>query len=504
MIEPIMYFGIGFLVAALIGLVIVPLVHGRAVRLTMRRLEAATPLSMAEIQADKDQLRAEFAMSTRRLEMSVEQLKAKTTSQFAELGKKGDAINRLKMELGEKTAAIFALEARDKALRDQLRATEEEVAAKTGIMHEAERTLSDKEAELAKLVGALDERSTLADSQKVEIDHAQDPGRDAERTARRRQRRTQGRGRPPRRRAGRAQSRDAGIWPKSARGSKISAAASPSSSSNWRRRPRRPNCSASRAQDLETRLGEQVAAARAKRIRTQPAAQRDCSPRARPKTTCAPPSPSCDEPHQPPRSRQLKTEKAQLQSDLSRTTDERDRLARDLGSMKREAEENWAAERVENALLRERINDVAAEVARLASALEGPNSPIDAILAAETARDRASDRSAGRRTRRARRQTAISPTASARCRAMPRACRTATSRRAAISSRPASLDTSSSALLISPGRHGRALSSAGERSLHTGEVVGSIPTAPTIRRGCRPRYNFSPLLSQCMTILSSV
>ena len=170
MIEPIMYFGIGFLVAALLGLVIIPLVHGRAVRLTMRRLEAATPLSMAEIHADKDQLRAEFAMSTRRLEMSVEQLKAKTTSQFAELGKKGDAINRLKMELGEKTTAIFALEARDKALRDQLRATEDEVSAKTSIMHEAERTLSDKEAELAKLVGALDERSMLADSQKAEID----------------------------------------------------------------------------------------------------------------------------------------------------------------------------------------------------------------------------------------------------------------------------------------------------------------------------------------------
>ena len=60
MIEPIMYFGIGFLVAALIGLVVVPLVHGRAVRLTMRRLEAATPLSMAEIQADKDQLRGRY------------------------------------------------------------------------------------------------------------------------------------------------------------------------------------------------------------------------------------------------------------------------------------------------------------------------------------------------------------------------------------------------------------------------------------------------------------
>src|SRR5579862_6013288 len=162
MVEPIMYFGIGFLVAALIGLVVIPLVHGRAVRLTMRRLEAATPLSMAEIQADKDQLRAEFAMSTRRLEMSVDQLKTRSTSQFAELGKKGDAINRLKIELGEKTATIFSLEARDKSLRDQLRATEEEVVVKTSAMHDAQRALSDKQADLTKLTGDLDERSTLA------------------------------------------------------------------------------------------------------------------------------------------------------------------------------------------------------------------------------------------------------------------------------------------------------------------------------------------------------
>src|SRR5437870_9382106 len=101
-----MFFGLGFLVASLFGLVILPLVHGRAVRLTTRRLEAATPPSMAETLADKDQLRAEFAMSTRRLEMSVDQLKTKNASQLAELGKKGDAINRLEIELG--------------ALRDQL------------------------------------------------------------------------------------------------------------------------------------------------------------------------------------------------------------------------------------------------------------------------------------------------------------------------------------------------------------------------------------------------
>src|SRR5947207_13832114 len=168
MIEPIMYVGLGFLAASLIALTIIPFVHARAVRLTMRRLEAATPLSMAEIQADKDQLRAEFAMSTRRLEMSVDQLKTKTTGQLAELGKKTDTINRLKIDLGEKTAAIFALEARDKALKDQLHATEEELSAKTGTLREVERVLADKEAELARLTPEVEVRSVTFDRQSAE------------------------------------------------------------------------------------------------------------------------------------------------------------------------------------------------------------------------------------------------------------------------------------------------------------------------------------------------
>src|ERR1700750_3186733 len=149
MIEPIMYLAIGFLVAMLFSLMIMPLVHNRAVRLTTRRLEAATPLSMAEIQADKDQLRAEFAMSARRLEMSVEQLKNKTTSQLAELGKKSDAINRMKIELGEKNATIFALEAREKAVKEQLRATEEAFPAKTEAARSAERDYPETQTRLA-------------------------------------------------------------------------------------------------------------------------------------------------------------------------------------------------------------------------------------------------------------------------------------------------------------------------------------------------------------------
>jgi chromosome segregation ATPase len=160
MIESLMYSGLGFLAAALLVgpfglLVVMPLVHGRAERLTTRRLEATIPQSMAEISADKDLLRAEFAVSTRRLEKKVEKLETSNASQIVEIAKKSDAISNLEVDLG--------------AVRDQLRATEDELKAKTTAVREAEYGLSDKESELAKLRSALDERSGLVDLQKTEL-----------------------------------------------------------------------------------------------------------------------------------------------------------------------------------------------------------------------------------------------------------------------------------------------------------------------------------------------
>src|SRR6185437_12072642 len=81
----------------------------------------------------------------------------------------------------------------------------------------------------------------------------------------------------------------------------------------------------------------------------------------------------------------LKLEKTGLEEQLRVTRDERARLQRDINAIQQQAESNWATERMENALLRERINDIAAEVAKLAMQLEGPHSAIDAILGSEQA-----------------------------------------------------------------------------------------------------------------------
>ena len=81
----------------------------------------------------------------------------------------------------------------------------------------------------------------------------------------------------------------------------------------------------------------------------------------------------------------LVKEKALMEDQLNQARADRTKLQQEIASMKREAEQTWAAERVENALLRERINDIAAEIARLTAALEGTDSPIEAMLANEPA-----------------------------------------------------------------------------------------------------------------------
>ena len=137
MIEPVMYMGIGFLCAALIAVAVIPLVHNRAVRLTTRRLQATLPQSIKEIQAGRDLLRAEFAMSTRRLEINLEQLKNKSTGQVVELGKRDDVINRLKIQRDALRVDVITLKAQLDALKKRPIASRKGVTARLRIWRTA-------------------------------------------------------------------------------------------------------------------------------------------------------------------------------------------------------------------------------------------------------------------------------------------------------------------------------------------------------------------------------
>jgi chromosome segregation ATPase len=168
MVETIMYFAGGFLVASLLALALISAVHRRAVRLTRRRLEDAIPVSMAEIQAEKDNLRAAFAMSARRLEMTIEQLKARCTVQLGEIARKDEAIERLKVDLVEKTAMTDAVEAAAKSLSIRIEEHEQHYRARMAALEANERTFAAKDAGLAAAASKVNEDILTSDTLRVE------------------------------------------------------------------------------------------------------------------------------------------------------------------------------------------------------------------------------------------------------------------------------------------------------------------------------------------------
>jgi hypothetical protein len=119
MIESLMLCGIGLLAGCLLMLLFFPAVHQRAVRLTRRDLIDMTPLTAKDIQAEKDQLRAQFAVSVRRLEVNMEQMRIKALERTAD--RQTAEMARLQVELDKKNALILAMRMREEVRKRSVR-----------------------------------------------------------------------------------------------------------------------------------------------------------------------------------------------------------------------------------------------------------------------------------------------------------------------------------------------------------------------------------------------
>lgn len=153
-IENVMYFVLGFVAAALLALMIMPSIWRRATRLTKKRIEAATPMTMSEFRADKDQLRAEFALSTRRLEMNVEALRNRLADQLGEINRKRADQSQLKSERDEQLTIVRELETRESTLRRRILDLEKEGTGLAQRLRMKDRDYSRKVSELDTLRNA--------------------------------------------------------------------------------------------------------------------------------------------------------------------------------------------------------------------------------------------------------------------------------------------------------------------------------------------------------------
>lgn len=147
LIEQAMYFALGFLVAGLLTLMFLPAFWRRALRLSMRRLQMLAPMSMEEVVAERDLLRAEFAVRERRLEQEIEAVKTARAGALAESGRRA--------------AHIIELETRIKSAEADCRDMNQRVSEAQRIVAERSELLLSTEMALHELTERVESLSRL-------------------------------------------------------------------------------------------------------------------------------------------------------------------------------------------------------------------------------------------------------------------------------------------------------------------------------------------------------
>lgn len=169
MIQSILFFVLGFLCAGFLMLMVAPAFWRRAEMLTKRRIEATVPLSAAEIQADRDRLRAEFAMSTRRLEMKLKSLGDKATAQKIEIDRSREEMRRFGASSAEAEKALTKGEARNVELGAELERREDQIRKLADRLAEAERLVEQRALEFEKLGRLYDEAMLVSSNRQIEL-----------------------------------------------------------------------------------------------------------------------------------------------------------------------------------------------------------------------------------------------------------------------------------------------------------------------------------------------
>lgn len=174
MIEWFMFGALGFFLGCLLALMLAPPLWNRAVKLTTRKLEATMPMSLADIQADKDQLRAEFAIELRKVEVALDKSKEKAARELIEANKRRVQIQVLNTELGGLKGQLTESENANRVLQQTIKRRLPDLDARLKAAKKALTELETVNAELRNTVASQSEALKIArgtvHNQRADID----------------------------------------------------------------------------------------------------------------------------------------------------------------------------------------------------------------------------------------------------------------------------------------------------------------------------------------------
>lgn len=169
MIQPALFFALGALSVALVALLAAPGFRRSAERAAKRRLEAGMPMSMNEIEAGKDALRAEFAAATARFEQDARTLRDKHNEQAVAAGRAQEETRLLQNERDELLRAVARLEGEGAELRAALAGERESGRDRDERLAVRDRQLAEAKAELDRVGRSLEETTYLASSRQIDL-----------------------------------------------------------------------------------------------------------------------------------------------------------------------------------------------------------------------------------------------------------------------------------------------------------------------------------------------
>ena len=164
---------LGFFTAALASFLLAPMYKRRAARLATDEMKRSMPLTSAEIQADKDRLRAEFAISIHKLESKIEQSDFSAARKLVEINRRDAAISALEGEVARMRTFLDEHENARRVLEQTITERLPKVEHRLG---EAKKVLSQRDKEIGELSRtsskhalALEEATQINAQQRDEI-----------------------------------------------------------------------------------------------------------------------------------------------------------------------------------------------------------------------------------------------------------------------------------------------------------------------------------------------
>lgn len=162
-IEAVMLVLLGFCIAGLLVFLAAPFYSRRSARLATDALRRAMPLTEAEIRADKDRLRAEFAITIHKLEAKAEQSALSSARHMVELNRRDATISSLE---GEVDRMVTFADEHENARRVLEQTITERLPRVEHRLSEAKKLLFQRDRELAHLTDSSNKQAQALEEAK--------------------------------------------------------------------------------------------------------------------------------------------------------------------------------------------------------------------------------------------------------------------------------------------------------------------------------------------------